>query len=152
MLHNSILIKVQLDATVSSLIYFTAKSLYMFRVSTHPSSGGLSTITAVSGTGWCRLMLVASVGMTCYTIWLRSFHTVSSWCFYSGISLLPVWYRWISSSCFRALYFNINKSPTRCISMQSDLFYCRITLHVSGVTAPIIRSAKSCKRGLRYRS
>ena len=26
--------------------------------------------------------------------------------------------------------------------MQSDLFYCKITLHVSGVTAPIIRSTK----------
>ena len=34
--HNSILIKIQLDATVCSLIYFTAKSLYMFRVSTAP--------------------------------------------------------------------------------------------------------------------
>jgi hypothetical protein len=30
----SILIKIQLDATVCSLIYFTAKSLYTFRVST----------------------------------------------------------------------------------------------------------------------
>jgi len=28
---------------------------------------------------------------------------------------------------------NINKNPTRCDSMQSDPFYCRITLHVSGV-------------------
>jgi len=34
--HNSILIKIQLDATVCSLIYFTAKSLYMFRLSTAP--------------------------------------------------------------------------------------------------------------------
>jgi len=33
--HNSILIKIQLDATVWRLIYFTAKSLYMFRVSPH---------------------------------------------------------------------------------------------------------------------
>ena len=32
-------------------IYFTAKSLYMFRVSQHPSSGVLRTVTAVSGTG-----------------------------------------------------------------------------------------------------
>jgi len=30
--HNSILIQIQLDATVCSLIYFTAKSPYMFRV------------------------------------------------------------------------------------------------------------------------
>jgi len=36
--------------------------------------------------------------------------------------------------------------------MQSDLFYCRITLHVTGVTAPIIRSTKNCNRNFRYRS
>ena len=34
---------------------------------------------------------------------------------------------------------------------QSNLFYCKITLRVSGVTAPIIRSAKNCNRSLRYR-
>ena len=34
-----------------SLIYFTAESLYMFRVSQHPSSGVLKTVTAASGTG-----------------------------------------------------------------------------------------------------
>ena len=28
---------------------FTAKSLYMFRVSQHPSSGALKTVTATSG-------------------------------------------------------------------------------------------------------
>jgi len=39
------------NATVCSLIYYTAKSLYMFRVSQHPSSGVLKTVTAVSGTG-----------------------------------------------------------------------------------------------------
>ena len=51
MLYNSYKIKVQLDATVCSLIYFTADSLYMFRVSQHPSSGVLKTVTAASGTG-----------------------------------------------------------------------------------------------------
>ena len=45
------LIKIQPDATVCSLAYFTAKSLYMFRVSQHPSSGVLETVTAASGTG-----------------------------------------------------------------------------------------------------
>jgi len=30
--------------------------------------------------------------------------------------------------------------------------YCKATLHVSGVTAPIIRSIKNCTRNLRYRS
>jgi len=35
------------------------------------------------------------------------------------------------------------KGPTRCNSMQTFI-YCRVTLHVSGVTAPIIRSTKNC--------
>ena len=36
-------------------------------------------------------------------------------------------------------------------TMQSNLFYCKITLDVSGVTAPIIKSAQNCNRSLRYR-
>ena len=44
------LIKIQPDATVCRYL-FTAKSLYMFRVSQHPSSGVLKTVTATSGTG-----------------------------------------------------------------------------------------------------
>ena len=47
---NSVLIKIQPDATVCRYL-FTAKSLYMFRVSQHPSSGALKTVTAASGTG-----------------------------------------------------------------------------------------------------
>jgi len=43
------LIKIQPDATVCRYL-FTAKSLYMFRVSKHPSSGVLKTVTAASGT------------------------------------------------------------------------------------------------------
>jgi len=43
--------KIQLDATVCSPIYFTAESLYMFWVSQHPSSGVLKTVTAASGAG-----------------------------------------------------------------------------------------------------
>ena len=43
--------KIQLDATVCSPIYFAANSLYMFRVSQHRSSGVLKTVTATSGTG-----------------------------------------------------------------------------------------------------
>ena len=42
--------KIQLDATVCRYL-FTAKPLYMFRVSQHPSSGVLKTVTAASGTG-----------------------------------------------------------------------------------------------------
>jgi len=34
-------------------IYFTAKSLYMFRASQHPSSGVLKTVTAASSTRGC---------------------------------------------------------------------------------------------------
>ena len=49
--HESMLIKkVQLDATVCRHL-FTAKSLYVFRVSQHPSSGALKTVTATSGIG-----------------------------------------------------------------------------------------------------
>ena len=55
------------------------------------------------------------------------------------------------SSWLRASYFTLNKSPTRCNSMQSDLCHCKVTLHVSGVTAPIIRSAKNCNRYRSYR-
>jgi hypothetical protein len=40
--------KVQLDAIVCTHL-FTAKSLYMFRASQHPSSGALKTVTATSG-------------------------------------------------------------------------------------------------------
>ena len=39
----------------------------------------------------------------------------------------------------------------RCNSMQIFI-YCKATLHVSGVTAPIIRNIKNCTRSLRYRS
>ena len=42
--------KVQLDATICRHL-FTAKSLYMYRASKHPSSGALKTVTATSGTG-----------------------------------------------------------------------------------------------------
>ena len=47
---KTILIKIQPDATVCRYL-FTAKSLYMIRVSQHPSSGVLKTVTASSGTG-----------------------------------------------------------------------------------------------------
>jgi len=42
--------KIQLDTTLRRYL-FTAKSLYMFRVSQHPSSGVLKTVTAAFGTG-----------------------------------------------------------------------------------------------------
>jgi len=44
------LIKIQPDATVCRYL-FTAKVLYMFRVSQHPSLGVLKTVTAASGAG-----------------------------------------------------------------------------------------------------
>jgi hypothetical protein len=34
-----------------------------------------------------------------------------------------------------AVYFNVNKGPTRCNSMQTFI-HCHVTLHVSGVTHP----------------
>jgi len=42
--------KIQLDATACRHL-FTAKSLYMFQASQHPSSGVLKTVTATSGIG-----------------------------------------------------------------------------------------------------
>jgi len=47
---TTMLVKIQLDATVCRYL-FTAKLLYMFRVSQHPSSGVIKTVTAASGTG-----------------------------------------------------------------------------------------------------
>jgi hypothetical protein len=47
---DKILIKIQIDSTVRRYL-FTAKSLYMLRVLTHPSSGVLKTVSAASGTG-----------------------------------------------------------------------------------------------------
>ena len=55
----------------------------------------------------------------------------------------------VFNSRFRASQFNVNKNPTRCNSMQIFI-YCKVTLHVSDVTAPIIRSTKNCNRSLRY--
>ena len=46
----TMLIKIQLEATICRYL-FTAQSLYMFRMSPHPSSGVLKTVTAASGTG-----------------------------------------------------------------------------------------------------
>jgi len=46
----TIWIKIQQDATVCRYL-FTAKLLYMFRVSQHPSSGVLKTLIPASGTG-----------------------------------------------------------------------------------------------------
>ena len=39
----------------------------------------------------------------------------------------------------------INNNPTRFNSMQIFI-YCKVNLHVSGVTTPIIRSIKNCNR------
>jgi len=47
---NRKLIKIQPDATVCRYL-FTTKSLYMFRVSQHPSSGVIKTVTEASDTG-----------------------------------------------------------------------------------------------------
>ena len=37
-------------------------------------------------------------------------------------------------------------------NIMQIFIYCKVTLHVSGVTAPIIRSTKNCNRSLWYRS
>ena len=51
--------------------FFIAKSLYMFQVSQHPSSGALITVTAASGTGhnigtatslWLQFLVLLMMG------------------------------------------------------------------------------------------
>ena len=61
----------------------------------------------------------------------------------------------IPSACSKVdkgqrLESHVNKKSNRCNSMQIFI-HCKTTLHVSGVTAPIIRSIKNCTRSLRYR-
>ena len=75
-----------------------------------------------------------------------------------SVILRPAVYCWAAAIChtrnpeYESLTtFNFNKNPTRCNSMQICI-YCEVTLHVSGVTAPIIRSTKNCNRSLRYGS
>jgi len=41
---------------------------------------------------------------------------------------------------------DVNENPTRCNSMQIFI-YCKVTLHVSGVTAPIIRPDQATLEG-----
>jgi len=46
----------------------------------------------------------------------------------------------------------LNKNPTRSNSMQSDLFYCKIAVHVSGVRRNRYKEYKKRNHSLRYRS
>jgi len=48
---------------------------------------------------------------------------------YSGMKDVCLW----SDIALNVEINNINENPTRYNSMQSDLFYCKITLHVLGV-------------------
>jgi len=57
----------------------------------------------------------------------------------------------IGKGSLRYEKFNMNKKSNRSNSMQICI-HCKATLHVSGVTAPIIRSIKNYTRSLRYRS
>ena len=50
LLEKYIINKIQQDATIYRYL-FTAKLLYMFRVSSHPSSGAHKNVAAASGTG-----------------------------------------------------------------------------------------------------
>jgi len=56
----------------------------------------------------------------------------------------------LNTRCVDGNYFNINKNPTRCNSMQ--IFIYSKSLYMFRVsTAPIIRSTKNCNRSFRYR-
>ena len=67
-----------------------------------------------------------------------------------GTSNGLLWIRYWNFRFHKVMLNNFNKNPTRCNSMQIFI-YCKVTLHVSGVTAPIIRSTKNCNSSLRYR-
>jgi len=74
----------------------------------------------------------------------------SVWSF-SRTYIFYVGHRFLEQFCTQALAYiqnnNVNKNPTRCNSMQIFI-YCKVTLHVSGVTTPIIRSTKNCNHSL----
>ena len=61
--------------------------------------------------------------------------------------IFDVGHRFLEQFCTHALAYsqnnNVNKNSARCNSMQIFI-YCKVTLHVSGVTAPIIMSTKNC--------
>ena len=57
---------------------------------------------------------------------------------------LIFWRPWGGFSSQRYLMDVNKRGPTWCNSMQTFI-YCKVTLHVSGVTAPIIRSTKNFK-------
>jgi len=70
---------------------------------------------------------------------------------FNSSSTDAVWSYQFATSLKENYSANINKNPTRCNSTQIFI-YCKVTLLVSGVTAPIIRGTKKCNRSLRYRS
>jgi hypothetical protein len=69
---------------------------------------------------------------------------VSKWRSWNGPIMLHVrfWGENLTALFRIILKCMLIKVPTRCNSMQ-PFIYCRVTLHVSGVTAPIIRSTKT---------
>jgi len=56
------LVKIQPDTIVCRYL-FTAKSLYMFRVSQHPSSEVLKMLTAASGSGLKKTLLTIKISI-----------------------------------------------------------------------------------------
>jgi len=66
---------------------------------------------------------------------------------YNSLFRVPTIFR---NACFPGDFSMWIKS-NRCNSMQIFI-HCKTTLHVSGVTAPIIGSIKNCTCSLRYRS
>jgi len=76
------LIKIQPDATVCR--YLLIKSLYMFQVSQHPSSGVLRTVTAASGTGHNT---GTATSLQRGLIWTPTLHAIASGWIFINIEL-----------------------------------------------------------------
>ena len=60
----------------------------------------------------------------------KQIHNMVLKCFL--INLLNLQDNTVKRQADNNMKLNINKNPTRCNSRQSDLFYCKVTLHVSG--------------------
>jgi hypothetical protein len=76
-----------------------------------------------------------------WPIWNKTTNQITVYCTFNenmfitlcrAVSLVA-WRSELLCSWFRVSQVYINKSPTGCNSVQSVLFYCKITLHVSGV-------------------
>jgi len=94
------------DATVCRYL-FTAKLLYMFRVSQHPSSGVLKTVPAASGTGHTTCTATPLLrGLICILLHLLDFYS-----------------HWITMHQTTSLKFNSILSSFSTVLLRNLIYY-----------------------------